>query len=405
MGIWVKRKLAGLVAGLALLLLMPTAGARELSALARFDPAASDLRARGDGVEIVLAISQPVPWRVRVLDGPPRLVLDVREVDWTGLAALPRPRGVVDLRAGVFRPGWSRLVVELAGPMTVVRAGMETGEATRIRLDLDGATPQAFAAAAARPEPPGWALPPPAATAPQAVGSGPLTVVLDPGHGGLDPGAERDGAREADLMLTFARELKEALLRQGGFRVVLTRDEDVFVPLETRITLARQAGADAFVSLHADALAEGEAVGATIYTLAEEASDAASAALAERHDRDDLLAGVDLTRADDQVAGVLMDIARTETWPRTDALAGALMAAIQRQGLTMHRVPRQSAAFSVLKAPDVPSVLVELGFLSSAADRARLIDPAWRARMAQAMVAGLADWAAQDAAAAALRRQ
>ncbi|MCK7475776.1 MAG: N-acetylmuramoyl-L-alanine amidase [Rhodopseudomonas palustris] len=210
-------------------------------------------------------------------------------------------------------------------------------------------------------------------------GSGPLTVVLDPGHGGIDPGAgTREGINEARLMPTFARELKEALLRDGTFRVAMTREEDVFVPLETRITLAREAGGQVFVSLHADAIAEGEAVGATLYTLADEASDAAAAALAERHDRDDLLFGVDLTGHDDLVATVLMDMARAETGPRNERLALALEAAIKGRGLTMHRHPRQAAGFSVLKSPDLPSILVETGFMSSDADLARLRDPAWR---------------------------
>lgn len=211
-------------------------------------------------------------------------------------------------------------------------------------------------------------------------------------------GSERGGVSEASLMLTLSRELKEALVRDGTFRVAVTRAEDVFVPLEDRITLAREAGGQVFVSLHADAIAEGEAVGATLYTLAEEASDAAAAALAERHDRDDLLAGIDLTGHDDLVAGVLMDLARTETGPRNERLALALEAAIKRRQIAMHRHPRQAAGFSVLKSPDMPSILVETGFMSSDADLARLRDPGWRARMVIALVEGLKVWAREDAA-------
>ena len=226
----------------------------------------------------------------------------------------------------------------------------------------------------------------------------PVVVVLDPGHGGIDPGAEREGQTEAKLMLTFARELKEALLRDGRFKVVMTRNEDVFVPLETRISIARAAGATVFLSLHADALAEGEAQGATVYTLAEEATDEAAQALAERHDRDDLLAGLDLSAQDDVVVTVLMDMARTETQPRVDRLAGHLVGAIKGAELRMHRHPHQQGGFSVLKSPDIPSALVELGFLSSARDLKRLEDPEWRARMAAALVAGLAAWAEEDRA-------
>ncbi|MBL9058360.1 MAG: N-acetylmuramoyl-L-alanine amidase, partial [Rhodobacteraceae bacterium] len=287
--------------------------------------------------------------------------------------------------------------MELPGPMLVTRSEMVTAGAVRLRLHLAPAAAADFAAAAAQPEPPEWAVPRPADLAPlPRQGAGPLVVVLDPGHGGIDPGAERDGAKEAQLMLTFARELKELLLRDGRFSVVMTREGDVFVPLETRISIARAAGASVFVSLHADAIAEGEAVGATIYTLSEEATDAASETLAARHDRDDLLAGVDLTQQDDLVAQVLMDMARAETSPRTDRLALALEAAIKAADLRMHRHPRQQAGFSVLKSPDIPSVLVELGFMSSARDLKRLTDPEWRSRMALALRDGLLAWAAED---------
>jgi N-acetylmuramoyl-L-alanine amidase len=384
------------------------ARADALSALARLLPEASAITEDGAGARVELALSQPVPWRVRLLDDPPRLVLDMREVDWTGIARVQRDAAVVtDLRAGVFRPGWSRLVLQLSAPHLVGEAGMDTtDQGAVVRLRLDPASPADFAAAAARPEPPGWALPPAAAVTPPSPRSdGRLTVVLDPGHGGIDPGAEGGGVTEAALMLTFARELQEALLRDGGFRVVLTRDDDFFVPLERRISIAHAAGADLFLSLHADALVEGEAVGATAYVLAAEAVDAAADALAERHDRDDLLAGVDLSGQDDLVAHVLIDMARTETAPRSAALADALVAAIRAEGLPTHRLPVQSGGFSVLKSPDIPSVLLEVGFLSSAPDLARLTDPAWRGRMASALVTGLRTWAAEDAARAVLRRQ
>lgn len=375
--------------------------AQELSAIARLDPATSGITDAGQGVALHLTLSQPVPWRVRLLADPPRLVLDTREVDWTQIASVAQDSdSVLALRAGVFRPGWSRLVLELAGPMAVTSAAMETETgAARIALRLDPASAEAFAALAAKPEPEGWALPAPA-DLPKILPhtGGPLVVVLDPGHGGLDPGAEREGHKEADLMLTFAREFKEALQRDGDFLVVLTRDDDVFVPLEARISVARAVGAQVLISLHADALAEGEATGATLYTLSDDATDMATQALAERHDRDDLLSGVDLTEQDDLIANVLMDMARTETAPKVDRLAESLKVAIKAEGLRMHRHPIQSGGFSVLKSPDIPSVLIELGFLSSARDLARLTDPAWRARMIGALRAGLLAWAAQEAA-------
>lgn len=391
--------------------------AQELSALARLDVARSSVQAASGGaVQVTLALSQPVPWRVRLLDGPPRLLLDFREVDWAGVSGLKHSASqVVDLRAGVFRPGWSRLVLELDGPYLVASAGMATGDAAgnmagagaaTVALRLEPAAQAEFALKAALPEPAAWAPPEGADLArPAPEGAGPLIVVLDPGHGGIDPGAERDGFSEADLMLTFAREMKEVLLRDGGFEVVMTRTEDVFVPLEARISIAHAAGAHLFVSLHADALSEGEAMGATIYTLSDEASDAAGAALAERHDRDDLLAGVDLTHQDDLVATVLMDMARTQTAPRIERLALAMEAAIKAAGLHMHRFARQSATFSVLKSPDIPSVLLELGFMSSAPDLEQLSDPEWRGKMAAALLAGVKVWTAEDMALAGLARR
>jgi N-acetylmuramoyl-L-alanine amidase len=381
----------------------------DLSALARLDGGASRIvsaRVAGtDGLAITLALSQPVPWRVRVLDDPARLIMDFREVNWAALADMPVDTdAVLGLRAGVFRPTWSRLVIELAGPMLVDRAEMVTQNGrARVDLRLRAAEQGAFAAAAALAEPAAWALPKPAEMSapriPLARRAGPMVVVLDPGHGGIDPGAQQGGMNEADLMLTFARELKEVLLRTGEIDVVMTREADIFVPLEARISTARAANADAFLSLHADALQEGGAQGATIYTLADEASDAAAAALAERHDRDDLLAGVDLTAQDDLVARVLMDMARLETTPRIARLANALEGAIKAQGIKMHRRPQQEAGFSVLKSPDIPSTLLELGFMSSPADLANLQDPAWRARMANAVKDALIAWAMAERAA------
>ncbi|MDP2084264.1 MAG: N-acetylmuramoyl-L-alanine amidase, partial [Gemmobacter sp.] len=219
----------------------------QLSALARVDGAASRLWVEGDSLALDLVLSQPVPWRVRFLAGPPRLVVDFREVDF---AALDRARlmagahgQVTDLRAGPVRGGWSRLVVAMDRPRLLDTAELRTaargGAVAVLKLRLRPVDPASFADEAARADPPGWALPRAAVTAaPRAPrGQGPLVVVLDPGHGGIDPGAERDGKTEADLMLTFARELKEALVRAGGFQVVMTREDDSFVPLETRVAL------------------------------------------------------------------------------------------------------------------------------------------------------------------------
>ena len=381
---------------------------QDLSALARLDVAETSFKAAGFDVNIVLALSQAVPWRTRVFADPPRLIMDFREVDFAAVSTVAlNTDHIKAVRAGIFRPGWSRLVLELDEPYLVSLAEMGTGGAqVHVIVHLKPADPKAFARAAAQPEPANWALPTPEAPSlkPDKMG-GPLVILLDPGHGGIDPGAERSGQSEAKLMLSFARQLKELLLREGVFKVVMTREEDVFVPLETRISIARAASADVLISLHADALEEGEAVGAVIYTLSKDASDVAAATLAERHDRDDLLAGVNLAGQDDLVATVLMDMARTETAPRTARLAVELEQAMTSADLKMHRIPLQSAGFSVLKSPDIPSVLIELGFLSSTRDLARLTDDKWRARMAEAIRNGVLIWAQEDAALQGLRNK
>lgn len=388
-----------------------------LHALARLDPVGAELADDGPGIAIRLPLSQPVPFRVSFLDMPPRVVVDFREVDFGGadpMAAVHSKR-ITGLSWGPFTEGWSRMVAELDGPMALTTAEEKTTGATDgalIRIALrptDRAAFQARVAADRASAGAGdWRLPPPAPVAAaktaRQTGDRPLRVTIDPGHGGIDPGAQAGRVREAAVVLTFAMDLAERLKR-AGMEVELTRRTDQFVPLETRISVARASGADLFLSIHADALAEGEAAGATIYKMAAEASDLASEQLAERHDRADILAGVDLTGNDDEVAGVLLDLARQETQPRADKLAVDLRTALQAAGVPMHRHPIQEAAFSVLKSADIPSLLLEIGFLSSPEDRARIDDPAARARMVAAIQAGIEDWAATDAAEAQLLRQ
>ena len=173
---------------------------------------------------------------------------------------------------------------------------------------------------------------------------------------------------------------------------------DVLLPQAARVTRGRAAGVHVVMLLHAEAMVEGQAQGATIYTLSDEATEDAAQQLAERQDRDDLLAGLDLSAQDDLVVTVLMDMARTDTAPRVDRLATALEAAIKAAKLKMHRHPQQKAGFSVLKSPDIPSALLEVGFLSSSRDLKRLGDAEWRGKMAAALVAGLGAWADEDAA-------
>ena len=377
--------------------------AQGLSALARVDPDQSSITDGWFGkTDLRIGLSQGIPFRVFLLDDPARLVIDFREANWEGITPemlLPEPGRITAVRFGAFQPGWSRLVADLAEPMVAAEIEMPVDEASGsavLAIEMKTTDADSFAQAAGAPAAPGWAVA--LARLPEREASDDtFTVMIDPGHGGIDPGAKRDGIMEKDLMLSIARALAEDLRREG-VEALLTRNEDIFVALETRVALAHQAQADVFLSLHADALSQGGAKGATVYTLSEEASDAATAHLAARHNRSHIIAGVDLTGSDDQVASVLLDLARQETEPRSDALARALVEGMTKAGGPMNRKPAREAGFSVLKSADIPSVLVEVGFLSSERDLANLRDPVWRGVMVSAMADAILAWRDQDEA-------
>lgn len=401
---WVARFL-----GLLMGLMAVGAGAQtNLGALARMDVAQSAFSSTRSDLALEIALSQPVPYRLALLAAPPRLVLDANSIDMAGAETL-LGQGA---RMGSLPNGWSRLVLDMGGPFGLTSAEQRidpaTGQAVisvrlaRRALEEFEAAAQSEAQFAARH---GDALLHPLAAPIAPVARPRPVIMLDPGHGGLDPGAEVGGVREADLVLSFARLLRDELVIRGHFDVAMTRDADEFVSLDGRIRAARAAQADLLVSLHADTVPEGIATGAAVYLLGDEASDDTAAYLAQRHDRADMLAGVDLTRNTDDIARVLMSVAWQDTAPRSQLLAQTLVEGVRAQGLRLHRRPIQSGAFTVLRSADMPSVLVELGFMSSPRDLANLQDRAWMARMARALADGLEDWLASDRALQDLRRQ
>lgn len=378
---------------------------------ARLDLGGSALVATGRGwggpkpLELRLTLTKPVPYRAFLVGDPARLVVDLQGVD-LGMA---RPQDLFGselapaIRWGKNHDGWSRIVVELPGPYRIDSAGQQARAAlSQVTIDLAPVSAKDFAprpsAAAALLD-----LPEPA-DVPQPVPDDRFTVMLDPGHGGHDPGALAEGESEANLVLVFSLELRAAL-QARGVDVQMTRQDDSFVNLERRMTAARQARADLFISLHADALPQGQAAGATVYVWNPAADSRAAEQLTMRHGRDDLLAGVDLTGQDDALTGVLMDFARIDTQPRSERFASWLISRMSLMGIGMHGRPVQGATFSVLKSPDIPSVLLELGFISDHDDRANLLNPEWRGRMVQVVAEAVTGWARDESARAALLRQ
>lgn len=352
-------------------------------------------------LQIDLRLSEVTPYRVFTLDDPKRLVLDFHDLDWTGVDpnALLDGNRATAIRIDDIQDQWSRMVIDLAEPLEVVEAGMRANQSgADLKVVMERTSKAAFAAASRTPSDLGWNLQDVSQrdTATTSTGRDDFVVVLDPGHGGIDPGAERAGLNEAELMLTFAQETATALAKVPDLSVVLTRDEDVFVPLFTRITIARAAGADMFISLHADALAEDEARGAAVYTLTATGQDRAAQQLVERHGRGDLLAGVDLLAQEDRVASVLMDMARADAAPIGLRFADALVAAMRAEGVEINSRPRREGQFAVLSAADFPSVLIEVGFLSNAQDRAVLQTSEGRARITDAIVAAVTDFKDQS---------
>ena len=395
-----------------LIILGSVVGAQEFSALARLDVTQSGADDGFRHTEVELFLSQPVPYRVFTLVEPMRLVMDFREVDFRGAdaEAFTQSDWISGARFGALRPDWSRMILDLTDPVQIDEAGMRVDEVdgtAQISLVLKSTSVEEFIAASGAPNDPDWAFlmaADPVATTPQA-DDGPLVIVIDPGHGGIDPGADVDGVHEADVMLALALELAAALGRIEGVQPAVTRAEDTFVPLQERLTLARGARADLFISLHADALEGDQATGASVYTLTSQAAADASLRMAERHEKGDLLAGVDLTGQGDDVALILQDLVRIETAAAGERFASQLVRAMEDTGTVLNSRPRRRAPLAVLNAADFPSVLLEVGFLSNPDDRARLTSAQGRAPIVAAVTLAVGRWAIEEAALEPLIRQ
>jgi N-acetylmuramoyl-L-alanine amidase len=359
-----------------------------VSQAAGANPAVTGIRmgAQAESTRVVFDLTADLQHNIFTLPDPYRVVVDLPEVQWRLPAnAQSVSQGMVQrFRYGLFKPGVSRVVLDMSGPVVVSRSFMlqPTADfAWRLVLDLAPVSVDDFdrqAALAPVAEPSAAPAPLPEA-APASNGSKPL-VVIDPGHGGIDPGTIGiGGGYEKAITLSAALELARQLEATGRYRVLLTRDHDVFVPLRQRVKIARDNGADLFVSLHADALDNRTVKGATVYTLSENASDAEASELAARENKSDVIAGVNLANDvyGDDVATILIDLAQRETMNLSAEFANLAIPELAKEGEVLRKSHR-FAGFRVLKAPDVPSVLIELGYVSNPQDEARLNDAAHR---------------------------
>lgn len=356
-------------------------------------PLASDVRLGGDDTQtrFIVDFSQKIDFRAFTLANPYRVVIDLPQVTFQFPArAGEAGRGLVKaFRFGLIRQGGSRIVIDLARPARVEKAfaiDAANAQPHRLVLDLVATDRDAFLRTVAlenrAPEP---RRPEPASD--HKAGSDPRPmVVIDPGHGGIDNGTRRSGQMEKTIVLEFSLILRDKLEKTGKYRVAMTRTDDTFVALGERVAFARARQAALFVSIHADALARGEgtAQGATVYTLSERASDARAARLAETENQADAIAGLDLSAEPKDVADILIDLARRETKTFSLQFAQGLVTQL-KTAARLHQHPLKSAAFVVLKAPDVPSVLVELGFVSNKSDLKSLVSAEWRERSAAAI--------------------
>jgi N-acetylmuramoyl-L-alanine amidase len=374
-----------------------TAMASARAAPAETFPIATEIRMGGDDSQtrLVIDLTRKVDLRAFTLADPYRLVIDLPQVTF----ALPAKAGdsgrglVKAYRYGLVMAGGSRIVIDLTKPVRVEKVmtlDAAQGVPARLVLDLAAIDRASFMRAlaldskartdAAKPLPRDTAHP---------SGDPRPVIVIDPGHGGPDTGAKAPGGEheEKAIVLEFGALLRDQLEKSGKYRVVMTRTDDTFIPLGDRVRFARHRNAQLFISIHADWLprTEGDAQGASIYTLSETASDATAARLAEAENRADAVGGVDLSREPSDVADILFDLAQRETKTYSHQFAKMLVGEM-KQAVRLHQHPLKSAGFKVLRSPDVPSVLVELGYVSNKADLKALLSDEWRNKAAGTIV-------------------
>lgn len=379
---------------ICLCLLAPAALAKPGVTAARFGE-------HPDKTRFVIELTEVSAYRVFTLPDPFRVVIDLPEFDWlVPPARKPKTAGVVtDLRHGLFTPGISRIVLDVNAPVRVKSihiippgAGVS---ANRLAIDLEPISRQRFFAEDAR-RPIESAIPLQAKRSPNQAAppvdrkdARPL-IIVDAGHGGVDPGARGiSGILEKTLVLQYARELKRQLVATGRYRVLMTRERDVVLPLRDRVKIAQEAEGDLFVSLHANTNSNSKIRGASIYTISTKgASDAEAEALAAKENEADVIAGINFGTHNEDVREILFDLVQRETINLSKNFANLLVSELDKSIYLLGNTHR-FAGFVVLKSPAVPSVLVELGHLSNPQEEKKLRSKSYRQKLVKSVVTAI----------------
>ncbi len=374
-------------------------------------PEASNARLGGDKqrTRFVVDISSSIGYAVYVLPDPYRVIIDLPEVNFQ----LPPGQGtsgrglVTGYRYGLFSPGRSRIVIDTSAPVLIQKSLVipaKNKKPARLVVDIVKTDKKTFfknrksqlqtqsgMAKLARipipvPKPRGTIIPGFNKKSDRVSKKrAKKTIIIDPGHGGIDSGAvDPRGVQDKKIVLSVARILKKILMKTGRYHVLMTREDDTFIPLRKRVEFARRNDGDLFISIHADTVNRSYVRGTTLYTLSEKASDAEAAALARKENRSDIIAGVDLGRENDVVTDILIDLVLRETKNHSIFFAQTVVKGLK--GVTkINKKPHRFAGFAVLKAPDIPSVLIELGFLSNGQDARLLSSLNWRRKISRSV--------------------
>jgi N-acetylmuramoyl-L-alanine amidase len=404
---------------LALLMLVPALAAEAPTAAPAPEAMAARVTTTPDRARLIIDLSAPTQFAVISAADPDRITVDLK----VGSLAFDKPEalagaGLVSAYdVDMVEPGRARATLTLTGPAQVQQSytlKAFADQPARLVIDLVPDTAEDFAKRAAadaaatagtpsaveHPKPTGQAVgtsdgatppaPPDNATAGASspVADAKPLIVLDPGHGGIDSGARADGVMEKDIVLAFAKKLQALLIASGRFDVALTRTDDSYLTLEQRVELARQNKADLFISLHADSFGEAQVRGTSLYTRDEQATDELDKVLADNENKVELVASFAAPRLTPQVTNALLDLLRRQMRKQAYMAAKSIVAALQ-PGVEMRAFPIRQADFFVLQAPDVPSMLIELGFMSNSKDMHNLTDPAWEDKVAAAMTQGI----------------